>query len=61
MPCILCAARYDIVGLDDRAAESCDGIEESAERIRALLAHEHSLGGALTVCCGPNSPPSLLT
>jgi predicted esterase len=36
--------RYDIVGLDDRASESCDGIEESVERVRQLLAHEHSLG-----------------
>jgi lysophospholipase-2 len=32
------------VGLDDRASESCDGIEESVERVRQLLAHEHSLG-----------------
>ena len=36
--------RYDIVGLDDRASESCDGIERSVERIRALLQHERSLG-----------------
>lgn len=36
--------RYDIVGLDDRASESCDGIEASVDRVRALLAQERSLG-----------------
>jgi lysophospholipase-2 len=37
-------AWYDIVGLDDRAAESCDGIVESVERVRGLLMKEAALG-----------------
>lgn len=37
-------AWYDIVGLDDRASESCDGIQQSVERIRSILANEHSNG-----------------
>ena len=37
-------AWYDIVGLDDRASESCDGIEASVERVKAILHQEHSLG-----------------
>lgn len=39
-------AWYDIVGLDDRASESCEGIERSVDRVRALLQHERSLGEA---------------
>lgn len=37
-------AWYDIVGLDDRAGESCEGIDNSVDRVRGLLAHEASLG-----------------
>jgi lysophospholipase-2 len=37
-------AWYDIVGIDDRSAESVEGIEESVERIRKLLLNENSLG-----------------
>lgn len=37
-------AWYDIVGLDDRASESCDGIEDSVERIRNILTQEKSIG-----------------
>ena len=36
-------AWYDIAGLDDRASESCDGIEGSVERIQKLLDREHAL------------------
>lgn len=35
---------YDIVGLDDRAGESCDGIEKSSTRIEKLLDKEFELG-----------------
>lgn len=37
-------AWYDIVGLDDRASESCDGIDHSVNTIRDLLAKESALG-----------------
>ena len=36
--------RYDIVGLDNRASESCDGIEASVERVRNILMQENQLG-----------------
>lgn len=35
-------AWYDIVGLDDRASESCNGIEASVQRVRDILSSEHS-------------------
>lgn len=38
------SAWYDIVGIDDRASESCDGIQQSVERIKAILANEHASG-----------------
>jgi len=37
-------AWYDLTGLTDRAAESCDGIDASCDTLRALLASEHALG-----------------
>jgi len=37
-------AWYDIVGLDERAGESCEGIDASVTRIRGLLASEAELG-----------------
>ena len=40
-------AWYDIVGLDDRASESCDGIEASVDRIKTILHNEKSLGKRL--------------
>ncbi len=63
-------AWYDIVGLDDRAGESCDGIDASCARIRAMLAAEHaaglpyhrmalagfSQGGAMSLFCGLQQP-----
>lgn len=42
-----CLHRYDIVGLDDRASESCIGIESSVERIRSLLQQERTLGNTI--------------
>ena len=35
---------YDIVGLDDRASESCEGIDDSIKQIREALEGEASLG-----------------
>lgn len=35
---------YDIHGLTDRAAETCDGIEESAATVTGLLDAEHAAG-----------------
>ena len=37
-------AWYDIVGLDERAGESCAGIESSVARVRGLLDAEAQLG-----------------
>lgn len=37
-------AWYDIVGLDDRAAESCDGIDTSVAKIRTVIEGEIALG-----------------
>lgn len=37
-------AWYDIVGLDDRSAESCEGINASVVRIRDILAAENACG-----------------
>lgn len=37
-------AWYDIVGLDERAGESCEGIESSVSRIQSLLESEAALG-----------------
>jgi lysophospholipase-2 len=37
-------AWYDIVGLDDRASESCDGIQNSVSIVREILAGENALG-----------------
>lgn len=59
-------AWYDIVGLDDRSAESCDGIIESRRVVQELLEQEvasgiqydrmvvagFSQGGALTLHAG---------
>jgi predicted esterase len=51
---------YDIVGLDDRAAESCNGIEDSRNTVTELLAQEAGAGvkyermivaGFSQVCC----------
>lgn len=39
-----CNAWYDIVGLDDRASEFCEGIMDSVHRIRQLLSNEEALG-----------------
>ena len=36
--------RYDIVGLSDRESEQCDGIEQSVEKIKALLYTENAAG-----------------
>ena len=38
-------AWYDLVGLDDRASESCDGIDESVNRVRGMLEEEHNSTG----------------
>lgn len=35
---------YDIEGLDDRAQENCNGIEDSADTITAILDEEHAGG-----------------
>ena len=35
---------YDIVGLDDRAGESCEGIEDSITLVRDLMSAENKLG-----------------
>jgi len=35
---------YDIVGLDDRAGESCDGIDESVAEIRGIMDAEKAAG-----------------
>jgi predicted esterase len=59
-------AWYDIVGLDDRSAESCDGLVESRRMVHQLLEQEaaagikyermvvagFSQGGALTLHAG---------
>ena len=37
-------AWYDIVGLDKRSNEHCDGIDVSVARIRKLLEEEHATG-----------------
>ena len=37
-------AWYDIIGLDDRASESCEGIMNSVHRVRQLLDNEGALG-----------------
>ena len=37
-------AWYDIVGLDERAGESCEGIDASVSRVRGILAAEAELG-----------------
>lgn len=61
---------YDIIGLDDRSGESCDGIDESIEEIRGIMASENALGipysrimlagfsqgGALALFCGLQLP-----
>ena len=36
---------YDIVGLDERSNESCEGIEESRARIADILKKEHETTG----------------
>uniref|UniRef100_A0A7S1UW47 Phospholipase/carboxylesterase/thioesterase domain-containing protein n=1 Tax=Grammatophora oceanica TaxID=210454 RepID=A0A7S1UW47_9STRA len=36
---------YDIVGLDERSNENCKGIEESRDKILAILEKEHSATG----------------
>ncbi len=61
---------YDIVGLDDRSGESCEGIDDSIQEIRDIMATEHALGipynrmmlsgfsqgGALSLFCGLQLP-----
>ena len=62
---------YDIVGLDERTNESCDGIDESSKRIISILEAEHeetqlpydrmvlsgfSQGGALSLYTGLQVP-----
>jgi predicted esterase len=37
-------AWYDIVGLDERAGESCEGIDKSVERVKGILEAEAALG-----------------
>jgi len=37
-------AWYDIVGLDERAGESCEGIDSSVARVKGLLQAEANLG-----------------
>jgi len=63
-------AWYDIVGLDERAGESCEGIVPNCARIEALLDEEHarglpysrmalagfSQGGAMSLFCGFQLP-----
>ncbi len=41
---VCCVCRYDIVGLTDRANESCDGIEASVASVRSILDAEHQAG-----------------
>jgi predicted esterase len=36
--------RYDITGLTDRASESCEGIEDTVSKVRAMLQAENALG-----------------
>lgn len=36
---------YDIVGLDERSNENCDGILKSRDTVRAILAKEHESNG----------------
>lgn len=63
-------AWYDIVGLTDRASESCDGIDSSISRVHEYLEQEAALGipysrmalagfsqgGALSLFCGCQLP-----
>lgn len=37
-------AWYDIVGLDDKSSDSCDGIEYSVQRIRNIIDAEIAAG-----------------
>lgn len=37
-------AWYDIVGLDDRSAESVEGISDSVDRIKDLISIENAIG-----------------
>lgn len=37
-------AWYDIVGLTEKTAESCEGIEESIALIKDIIETEHNLG-----------------
>ena len=37
-------AWYDIVGLDDRSAESVEGISDSVDRIKNLISIENAIG-----------------
>jgi lysophospholipase-2 len=61
---------YDIIGLDDRSGESCEGIDESIAEIRGFMSEENALGiphsrmmlsgfsqgGALSLFCGLQLP-----
>jgi lysophospholipase II len=61
---------YDIVGLDDRAGESCEGIVDSITEVRGIMARERELGipynrmilagfsqgGAMSLFCGLQLP-----
>jgi predicted esterase len=35
---------YDIVGLDDRASETCDGLDDSRNIVNAIVQQEVALG-----------------
>lgn len=65
---------YDIVGLDERSNENCKGIEDSRQKIEAILENEHtannlaysrmvlagfSQGGALALYTGLQLPQQL--
>lgn len=66
-------AWYDIVGLDERSGELCEGIEESVSTIREIINNEiqsglpasriilsgFSQGGALSLFTGLQMPPEL--
>ena len=65
---------YDIVGLDERSNEACQGIDDSRDKLVSILKHEHetnqlpyhrmvlagfSQGGALSLYTGLQLPREL--
>jgi lysophospholipase II len=67
-------AWYDIIGIDERSNESCEGIDESVQTIQSILHNEHetyglsydrmclagfSQGGALSVYTGLQLPQAI--